>query len=237
MCVAPLFGMQTPAHAKRPCILVLSDRPFFRDCLLCFLQRQGFGDVVGAADVAGFRRGPGGRRDPDLVLLDLRQDRADPRDLLARARKRWAHTTVVALGSALELAAHGREADGCVELPRARARDIVAIATAVERARDGRLQVPTSRELDRERRRWETLTPRELDVLETLSCGADNLKMAAMLGISERAVKAHITRLFEKLGVANRTELALLACHAGLHCPVAPAGVPFRTVEELDAAS
>ena len=70
-----------------------------------------------------------------------------------------------------------------------------------------------------------------------LARGGDNLKMAAMLGISERAVKAHITSLFAKLGVENRTELAVLACHAGLHCPSAPAGVPFRTVEDFDAAS
>ena len=228
--------MLAETRQRRARIFVLSDRAIFRDCLLCFLNRQGFQEIIGAASIAGFRRRVG-RREPDLLLLDLRQDRADPGDLLRRARKRWPRATVVALGTPLELAAHAREADGCLELPGARARDIVAIATAVENARDGHVQFRVSAALERERRRWSTITARERDVLDMLASGADNLKMATMLGISERAVKAHITSLFGKLGLENRTELALLACHAGLHCPASPAGVPFRAVEDFDAAS
>jgi DNA-binding CsgD family transcriptional regulator len=121
-------------------------------------------------------------------------------------------------------------------LPGARARDIVAMAAAVEKPHEGHLRFPASAQVERERRRWNSLSAREREVLDILASGADNLKMSAMLGISERAVKAHITSLFEKFGVQNRTELALLACHAGLHCP-ASAGLPFRALEELDAAS
>jgi DNA-binding NarL/FixJ family response regulator len=98
------------------------------------------------------------------------------------------------------------------------------------------VRLPSSPEVERERRRWDALTAREREVLDLLVSGADNLKIAAMLGVSERAVKGHITNLFVKFGVENRTELALLACHAGLHCPT-NCGVPFRAVEELDAAS
>jgi len=226
---------------RRPCIFVLSDRAIFRDCLLCFLQRQGFRDVVGSVSIVGFARRPGGCRAPDLVLLDLRQEKADPRDLLRLARKRWPQATLVAMGTPLEVAAHAGAADGYLALPRARARDVVAIAAALERPHRGPLRFPVSPAVERERARWRTLTTRERDVLDLLVSGADNLKMAAMLGVSERAVKAHITRLFEKFEVENRTELALLACHAGLHCPISRARpterVPFRAIEELDAAS
>jgi DNA-binding NarL/FixJ family response regulator len=226
--------MLTRAPSKRPSIFVLSDRAIFRDCLHCFLQRQGFRDVVGSGSIAGLRR-RGGRQDPDLVLLDLRQETADPRDLLRRAHQRWPRATVVALGTPLELAAHARDADGFLELPGARARDIVAIAAALERPHDGRIRFPVPPGLGRERERWNALTAREREVLDILVTGADNLKVAVLLGISERAVKAHLSSLFEKFGVENRTELALLACHAGLHCPVRR-GVPFRTVEDVRAA-
>src|SRR6476469_9562462 len=90
-------GMAMPTQPRRPCIFVLSARAMFRDGLLCFLQRQGFHDVTGAASIAGFWRRPSGRRDPDLVLLDLRQERADPGKLLHRMRERWPHALVVAL--------------------------------------------------------------------------------------------------------------------------------------------
>jgi len=208
----------------------------FRDGLLCFLQRQGFHDVVGAASIAGFWRRPSGRRDPQLVLLDLRQEGADPGKLLHRMRERWPRAMVVALGTPLELAAHAREASGYLPLPDSRARDVVAIAEALERPDRGEISLPESPEVERERRRWNALTVREREVLDMLVSGADNLKIAAVMGISERAVKAHLTSLFGKFGVENRTELALLACHAGLHSPI-DAGVPFRAVEELDAAS
>jgi two-component system, NarL family, nitrate/nitrite response regulator NarL len=238
MHIAVRIGMESRAPSRRPCIFVLSERAIFRDCLVCVLQRQGFRGVVEADGIAGFWRRPGGRRDPDLVLLDLRLEKADPRTVLHRTRRRWPAATVVAIGSALELAAHAREAHGYLQLPDARARDIVAVAAAMERPHRGPIRFPLSPAVERERRRWDAMTARERNVLDLLVSGADNLKIAAMLGVSERAVKAHLTSLFEKFGVENRTELALLACHAGLHGPSSPldAGVPFREVEELAAA-
>jgi len=59
------------------------------------------------------------------------------------------------------------------------------------------------------------LTLRQSQVMELLASGADNLKMSAHLGISERAVKSHITALLDRFHVENRTELALLAWKAG----------------------
>src|SRR6476659_1222255 len=155
------MGMQTRAQPRSPCIFVLSDRAIFRDCLLCFLQRQGFHDVVGASSLSGFWRRPSGRRDPDLVLLDLRQESADPGKLLHRMRERWPHALVVALGTPLEVAAHAREASGYLPLPDARARDVVAIAEALERPTRGEIKFPSSPEVEREPRRWNALTARE----------------------------------------------------------------------------
>lgn len=59
------------------------------------------------------------------------------------------------------------------------------------------------------------LTPRERDVLTHLATGADNLTIAACLGISERTVKAHISSLYRKLGSENRLQLALFARQVG----------------------
>ena len=53
------------------------------------------------------------------------------------------------------------------------------------------------------------LTSRESEVLEHIRAGADNLQIAALLGITERTVKAHVNALYRKLGVENRVEVAL----------------------------
>ena len=53
------------------------------------------------------------------------------------------------------------------------------------------------------------LTPREEEVAQMAAKGASNQQIADNCGISERTVKAHLSAIFEKLGVADRLQLAL----------------------------
>ena len=69
--------------------------------------------------------------------------------------------------------------------------------------------------VEREFAIWESLTRRQRQVLGLLGCGLGNPKIAGALGISERAVKVHVSGLLEKFSVDNRTGLALIACLAG----------------------
>lgn len=55
------------------------------------------------------------------------------------------------------------------------------------------------------------LTPRELEVLQLVRQGLANKQIARRLGISERTVKAHLTSVFQRIGVADRTQAALWA--------------------------
>jgi two-component system, NarL family, response regulator LiaR len=60
------------------------------------------------------------------------------------------------------------------------------------------------------------LTPREHEVLALIVAGMANKRIARELGLSEKTVKAHVGRLLAKLGVADRTQAALLAVRTGL---------------------
>ena len=62
----------------------------------------------------------------------------------------------------------------------------------------------------------ETLTGREIDVVELLAQGLPNKAIAARLGISDQTVKFHVSSICGKLGAANRTEAARRALHLGL---------------------
>lgn len=60
------------------------------------------------------------------------------------------------------------------------------------------------------------LTERELEVLRLVGRGASNREIAASLFISEKTAKNHLTHIFEKLGVSDRTQAALYAIRTGL---------------------
>jgi DNA-binding NarL/FixJ family response regulator len=55
------------------------------------------------------------------------------------------------------------------------------------------------------------LTPREREVLALVIQGMANKQVARRLGISEKTVKGHLTNLFQRIGVADRTQAALWA--------------------------
>lgn len=62
----------------------------------------------------------------------------------------------------------------------------------------------------------ETLTPREMSILQRLCEGLNNHEIAARLGISTDTVKTHLTHVFGKLGARNRTEAMAIAGSRGL---------------------
>jgi len=57
------------------------------------------------------------------------------------------------------------------------------------------------------------LTPREVEVLALLGRGFTNPEISAELGISPHTVKSHVTHLFNKLNVTDRTQAAVWAAH------------------------
>lgn len=63
---------------------------------------------------------------------------------------------------------------------------------------------------------WETLTPREKEVLARVLQGKLNKQIAGRLGLNERTVKLHRTSLSRKLGLDSVAELARWAQDAGL---------------------
>jgi DNA-binding NarL/FixJ family response regulator len=69
----------------------------------------------------------------------------------------------------------------------------------------------------------DVLTEREREVLELVREGNQNKSIARRLQISERTVKAHVTHIFERIGVADRTQAALWA-ERHLHAADVPGG-------------
>ena len=63
---------------------------------------------------------------------------------------------------------------------------------------------------------YSDLTPREREVLRLIASGRSNKEIAAQLGISERTVKTHISNIFSKLELTDRTQAALFVHNRGM---------------------
>jgi DNA-binding NarL/FixJ family response regulator len=63
---------------------------------------------------------------------------------------------------------------------------------------------------------FENLTGRETEILERIAQGLDNAQIAAHLGMSEKTVRNHITHIFDKIGVENRSQAIVRARERGL---------------------
>ncbi len=91
---------------------------------------------------------------------------------------------------------------------------VAAIKSAIERDRVDRQD---RAELAAVRKRLETLTPRECEVLRHVIAGKLNKQSAAALGTVEKTVKVHRARVMEKLQVSSVAALVRLAGRAGIN--------------------
>lgn len=71
-------------------------------------------------------------------------------------------------------------------------------------------------ETNKDAEKIKSLTKRELDVLKLLAVGMFNKEVGKRLEISERTVKNHVSKIFKKLGVTDRTQAAVFAIRNNL---------------------
>ncbi len=208
-------------------VLVVDDQPVARRALRLLLRDEPEVEVVGEADRAG-AAALAARLAPDLVLLDadLRgtADRRLVGALLTAAPR--ARTLVVSAQDDPEALVEGLVAGASGYLLKARA--VRRLPLAVHEVMDGRVPIDEGlvaalrERLARPAPRPAAvaadlpLTPRELTVLRLVGEGLTNEQIAGDLVLAPGTVKLHVQRIIAKLGVANRTQAAVLAARRGL---------------------
>jgi len=72
------------------------------------------------------------------------------------------------------------------------------------------------KKIEKGRERLGDLSQRERDVLKLIAIGLSNDEIAAKLFISPHTVKNHVSNIYRKLGIDDRTQVALIALRLGL---------------------
>jgi len=193
-------------------VLIVDDHAILRMGLASLLSSKSEIEVVGDAS-----DGPSGIRKalklkPDVVIMDLMMPGMDgieaTTELLAKAPESkililTTFGTSNGINNALEAGAMGAVMKNC---------DFSELADAIRAVASGKRYVAA----DVERilvadPPVAALSPRQMEILQSIVRGLSNPDIAKQLGISVDMVKEHVESLFQKIGAANRTEAVAIA--------------------------
>ena len=216
-------------------ILIVDDHTLFRRGLTALLARDPRHKVVGDAADAGQAQRRALELQPDLILLDNHMGGVRGVDALPALREAAPTARILMLtvsededdlASALRNGASGyllktmegdaltsainRAMDGeNVVAPEMTGKLVAAYRNAALAPADAIADKPPASPLA-------SLTPRELDILRSVTAGASNKEIARQFSIAETTVKIHVQHILRKLDVSSRVHAAVLATECGL---------------------
>ncbi|HEX3491027.1 MAG TPA: response regulator transcription factor [Streptosporangiaceae bacterium] len=201
-------------------VLLVDDHPVFRDGLRQLLDSTGDFTVVAEAGDGLEALAWARRQQADVVLMDLHLPRMDGVTAIRRLAEIAPATRVLVLStydaddevlSAIEAGAVGyllkdTSRAELISAVQAAARGEPVLSPPAARRILSRIREP-SRDL---------LKPRELELLRLVADGATNREAAGRLFVSEATVKAHLLRIYERLGARDRASAVAEAYRRGL---------------------
>jgi DNA-binding NarL/FixJ family response regulator len=201
-------------------ILISDDHPVVRAGLEGMLSKQPDLEVVGEASNGREAVELVDRLRPDVVLMDLRMPQMDGVAAIAEIKEENPETHVLVLttydSDADILRAIEAGATGYL-LKDAPREELYEAVRAVARGRPLLAGVVADRLMRRIREpRQESLSGREIEVLELVRRGQSNREIARELHVSEATVKTHLIHIFSKLNVADRTAAVNVALERGI---------------------
>jgi DNA-binding NarL/FixJ family response regulator len=200
-------------------VLIADDHPVVRQGLQVLLSVTGDIEVVGEAADGGQAVAMAAELDPDVILLDLKLPVMDGIAVLRELRDSGRGVRALVLTSApdrtlVSLAVQAGAAGFLYKDV-----DPDALVRAIRSVHDGHtlLAPDAAGSLLRSGAAAPAvqgigaLTGREREVLAQIADGRSNREIARLLRVSEKTVKTHVSSVLAKLGVADRTQAALLA--------------------------
>ena len=188
-------------------ILIADDHAIVRIGLSALLKTESDLSVVGVAKDGEEAVAEALRLKPDVIVMDLMMPKKNGVEATAEIHEKLPETKIVILTTfaASDGIKHALDAGatGAV-MKTAEDAELVSIIRTV--AAGGTVISDEIQQLLTEDPPAEELTPRQLEILESVTRGFTNADIAKQLGLREQSVKEHISAILVKIGAANRSE-------------------------------
>jgi DNA-binding NarL/FixJ family response regulator len=197
-------------------VFCVDDHPLMREGIAAVIRNESDMQLVAEAStgheaIQGFRE-----HQPDVTFMDVRMPDMGGIDALLAIRTEFANARVIMLTTfegdaeikrALEAGAQGYVLKS---MPRKQLVDVI------RKVHGGQKHIPNEVAAQlMEHLGAETLSKREVEVLQKVAAGNRNSDIAALLFISEETVKGHVKHIMEKLGASDRTEAVAIGIRRG----------------------
>lgn len=195
-------------------VLLADDHPMIQSAVASLLRGSAY-TLAGTAATGAEAIRAVEQHEPDILILDVQMPEGDGLHVLRQLRKRAQHVPVVLLTASIDhhgfAEALALKVDGVV----LKTSDPGLLIDCLDQVREGGDWIdPALREREATAREGSprvALSPRERELVGLVRQGLRNRDIAERLGVTEGTVKVYLHSVFEKTGVANRTELAIRA--------------------------
>jgi NarL family two-component system response regulator LiaR len=199
-------------------VLIADDHRLMVEGVKKALEEAGGFEIVGEASNGAQVLPLVSRLQPDLVLLDLRMPQRDGLQCLAEIRERFPKIKVVILSVSTDPDVINAVLKRGASAYMVKSVNPADVPSALRQAVEGTVFTTIGLPEDGVNAAANEvgLTERELVILEALARGLSNSAIGKELWVAEQTVKFHLTNIYRKLGVSNRTEAARYAFEHGL---------------------
>lgn len=205
--------------------MIADDHSMIREGLKQLLELEGNFEVIAEANDGEECLQIINSLNPDVLLLDINMPKKDGLEVLQELKKKCpkmkvlvltVHNEVEYLMKAMDIGINGyllKDSESA-KLKKA----IMTVIRGETYIQPDLIPMMNSKmkSMKNDHDKLESLTKRELDVLKNLSVGMYNKEIATKLDISERTVKNHVSNIFKKIGVSDRTQAAVFAIRNNL---------------------